>query len=249
MELLTNCLHGSEIASYRLHSGGQPLFRKVATTPAGISDLEREFQGLRWYFQRRYGGQPDSPVDYRIRNRYYRVERPWVDGTTGDYGRPLRANSEEIRAAVAHYVSLWPGSPENVPIHGDYSLANVVFNAEGLHVLDWEHFQNAGGDWGFDALHLVLESIWFHKRRGGPLTAAAFGPLQPAVRLLANSGLLSAVYREKPLTRIRGFIERHAAFWDQQLTLNRAKLPVLLFSSEEVQAVDRLLSAAFQDSR
>ena len=76
IELLRNCSHGSEIATYlesNSYSGEKII--KVATTPAGIKNLESDLNGWNWYQEVRYPNL-DEPLCKVIQNKdsYFKIE-------------------------------------------------------------------------------------------------------------------------------------------------------------------------------
>ncbi|HEX9972833.1 MAG TPA: hypothetical protein VGD14_12240, partial [bacterium] len=165
--MIRNCSHGSEIATYLVSEGG--LSRhiiKVASTPAGIKNLKCEIKGWDWYQKARYQ-QDRDPVCRIIRdkNDYLKIRIEFIDGIKADYARGLEKNAAIIKKVFEHYCSIFPYYTDRLsPFHGDFSVDNVILNSGGIHIIDWEHFNPNGAPWGFDALYLLFETLYFGMR-------------------------------------------------------------------------------------
>ena len=239
IELIRNCSQGSEVSIYRVVEGSRTFVRKVATTPSGIAHLERESAGWIWYQERRYPSSQHPIATCRLGDHYGRFELDWFHGYKGNYRNGLIPNQKMIRLAVDHYCSLWPAEqPALVPLHGDFSIDNLIVNADGVHVLDWEHFVIDGGPWGLDPVYLLFESLWFGMKRRTRPRRAETRVIARVLSHLTDRGPLADQFTVQPLHTIRHFIQENKTIWGADLDHIKLKLPVLQFSDQQVADID-----------
>jgi len=243
IELLNNCAHGKEVYTYLVTRGEKKYLRKTSHTIDGTFILDREARGWEWYQARRYPPPAPSRIRYEKRNEHSILEAEWIEGSKGLYTKGLGPNAQWIEQAIMHYREVWPRSDKNrVPLHGDFSLDNILFNSTGTHVIDWEHFAEEGGPWGFDALYLLFETLWSGMKGRSHLTSGETRDLRRLFKLLdKNSGLIGPI-KKTPLKTIKEFIRSHQNFWGSQLEIKDCKLPVLLFSEAQTNQIDALIN-------
>lgn len=246
IELLRNCQHGSEIAVYSVVEGGRKFIRKTAATASGIADLQREAAGWAWYQARRYPHRETPICRQLVGDGYGRIDVDWIEGRQGDYRAGVLPNREIIHLAIEQYCSIWPAAQDAlVPLHGDFSVDNLIMNAAGLHIIDWEHFQERGGPWGFDALYLLYETLWFSTGQRRLPNNRELAVLAKSLTQLYTTGRLPESFVLTPLQSIRAFIQDHKAVWGEQLRRFPDKLLVVKFSDAQVAEIDRLVHQAF----
>lgn len=241
--LLRNCAHGSEVATYEVRDERGDRFVKVALTPEGRAALECELAGWSWYEHRR--GMP-RPLCRLLRRDTHvvRIEIDRIPGRPGNSAGGVRANAPLIAAAIEQYVSLWPASDALAPVHGDFSCDNFIDGSAGLVVIDWEHFHPAGAPWGFDAVYLLAESLYFEHMKQQRITAEDAGIVAGHLRRLAAAGPLPEAARRAPVKFAREFIGANAHLWRGELARHPLKLPVLALSDAEAAAIDNAVAGA-----
>ena len=71
---------------------------------------------------------------------FKKVEK--FQGYKVDYHSDAKANQSEIYKVINYYKKIWP-SKKIVPVHGDFTLANLIFlkNSKELKIIDWENFK------------------------------------------------------------------------------------------------------------
>lgn len=250
ISLLRNCSHGSEVATYVVDAGQARTFVKVALTPEGREALDSEAAGWAWYQSRR---APDraAPICRMVR-RDAHVARVEIDGIAGVPGRAadgIGANRPLIAAAIGQYCDVWtPDEAGRAPLHGDLSCDNLITGLGGLWIIDWEHFHPAGAPWGFDAVYLLCESLYFQRLRAGaagdddaPLAAAQ-------MKRLADTHPLPAEMLSAPFAFTRNFIRANAQLWRGELARHPLKLPILSLAEEDVTTIDASIRDAFNRS-
>jgi len=246
IELIRNCSHGSEIATYRVCGNGSVSHLvKAAATPAGIKDLQCEIEGWKWYGALRYPENRKGLCQIvRQTENYLKIKIAFINGRKPNYTNGLRKNCEVVNKVIEQYCTLWPYNEQGLSVlHGDLSLDNIICNQDGIHIVDWEHFRPRGAPWGFDAMYLLFETLYFGmKNRAYPFRGetefigAQISALN-AVQPLDSSAL------EQPLKFLRSFIAANASLWNEQLKVFPKKLPILLFTDEQTVAIDRMVSA------
>lgn len=236
IELIRNCAHGGTIATCRIMEDGQPIaITKASTSPAGLKALQQEVNGWRWYEARRYGGRQAKICRLEDVNggHYRRLTIDYISGTRADYNAGLLVNAGLLEQAIEHYCLIWPAAAGPGPMHGDLSLDNIIDNQDGLHFIDWEHFHEQAAPWGFDALYLIYESLWFS-------TLGRRLPKKDEIEVVA--ALLRKIGAEaSSLRAVREFILANRQLWGEQLQLFPEKLPILGFSESQVTRIDNLI--------
>jgi hypothetical protein len=162
----------------------------------------------------------------------------YIEGRSPDYTKGLAPNESPVMRAVEHYCRVWERSGAGLSeLHGDYSLGNIIFNEAGLHVTDWEHFSRSSAPWGFDALYLVLEVLWFGMQRRVSPSAGEARILSGSIKLLQQRGELEPDMRKTPVTFLKRFINEHSGLWGPQCY----KFPILHFSDSQTRAIDEAM--------
>jgi hypothetical protein len=240
MQLLRNCSHGSEIATYLAGEGPDRKVIKTASTSSGIKFLLAEVAGWNWYQRMRYQHRTTSVCRIvRQSDKYIRIEIVFIKGNKVDVGAGLEKNAEVVKRAIEHYCAVWPGEAEHlVPFHGDLSVDNIIFNDNGLHFIDWEHFNPSGAFWGFDVLYLIFETLWFGMRTRLVPTDNEVALVRECLGMLDSDKRFRQAMVQAPLRQIRDFISANPHLWGEQLAEFPGKLPVLQFSDEQVRMID-----------
>lgn len=226
--------------------GSRKLIRKSAATASGIADLTREAAGWVWYQARRYPRRKTPICRQLDQEGYCRIDLEWIEGEKGDYQAGLLPNQEIIQLAVDQYCSIFPDAQEGlVPLHGDFSVDNLIMNEEGVHIIDWEHFQERGGSWGYDPLYLLYETLWFSTGQRRLPNRKEVAVIAHSLRRLNKTGLLPDAFLLCPLQTVRTFIQDHQEIWGEQLRRFPEKLPVVQFSDAQVAEMDRMVRRVF----
>lgn len=240
MELISNSRNNNGIAVYVQKTDGTPArIIKTSYTANGIRDLLREYDGWTWYHENDLcPGLPRNCLITARRHSFVRIDIGHIEGTGFDYRRPIAANMHILRKCIEWYIERWPyvvGAAG--PIHGDFSLGNLIESDGRLVLIDWEHFAPDRAPWGIDMLALVLETVYL-SRLGQELRDRDVTLTKPLLEALAATGRLERRFISRPLWSLRAFI-RDSRIWEDQLL----KLPVLHYSDPDVARVDSLLGS------
>lgn len=244
MELLRNCSHGSETCTYLVTGeNSRKMIIKTATTAAGISDLEREIDGWKFYQQIRYPNRTDPlcRIDQKS-NNYLKIIIEFINGfnpDSRDYKRGLEKNAPFVSKVVDHYCNVWPCQIDNTAaMHGDLSLDNLIYN-EGIHIIDWEHYKPSGVPWGFDILYFLYETLWFGMRGREHPTREEVIILTRTLHTINSYRRLPKTVIMQPLRFIYNFVINNRDLWCSQF----CKIVILRFSDSQIFRIDELVSA------
>jgi hypothetical protein len=247
IELIRNCSHGSEIATYFVNNEfSEKKIIKVATTSSGVQDLIRENDGWNWYQKIRYP-QKNLPVCKIIQHRnsyYFKIQIEYIEGSKVDYRKGLEKNAGILKEIVEHYCCIWPYTPNTLsPFHGDLSLDNVVYNSEGIHIIDWEHFNLKGAPWGFDVIYLLFETLYFGMRKRKRPSHNEISIIVDNIKFLNNSKRLYSQITEYPLKYTIDYITSNTELWGEQFIAFPDKLPILTFTDDQISLIDNMVSS------
>jgi hypothetical protein len=249
IELIRNCLHGSEIATYIRNgaSAGKAII-KVATTKDGMDDLKHEYEGWKWYQKIRYPHNENEICKVVQENRsVFKIEIEYIEGLKGNYYKGLTGNAHILEKVVDHYCHLWPCDHRGMgPIHGDLSVDNIIINQEGVHIIDWEHFNLEGGTWGFDLIYLLLETLWHGMRKRRAPTRSEIDIISANMKLICGTDRLNKEIVDQPLCYVKNYIAGHPKIWGKQLTHPADQFPIFRFSAEQTVLIDRSIRQRFK---
>ena len=235
MNLISNSPHGNGI--YTFINKKDKLIIKSSLTKTGIASLKRELSGYQWYFNvENNNNYNNSPIVSFSNDKYHRLCIQLFSGQTGNSNLSLSANYLLILKAFEHYVSIWPTKKDVfVPLHGDFSVGNIIYNKEDIVIIDWEHFQNNSAPWGFDLVNMLYESVYFSMVPKNKLSISN----EKYFLLLRNkiSELLNDVPNFKcSLENLNNFMIKNEKIWGNIIK----KLPVLKFTSEQKRYIKKL---------
>jgi hypothetical protein len=243
IELIRNCLHGSEIATYIATTANGKKINKVACTISGIDNLKREIEGWNWY--QRIRSSTNSGILATIiieKKNYLKIQIPFINGYKGDVNAGLEANEKLAEKAIRHYCDIWPYIPgKNAALHGDLSIDNIIFNNDEINFLDWEHFSEAGAPWGFDAVYFLFETLWFGMKSRILPNKKESDILQRCLNILVDNGKIAKEIIRNPIQFVKGFIENNRSQWGDQLVFFPNKLPVCLFTRDQICSIEKII--------
>jgi len=242
IELLSNCARGREIFTYHVKGREGEFLRKVSVTAPGSTLLEKEIAGWKWYESRLGTTGTGSSCHLKRHKECLTLDIGWIEGKKGEFYQGLAANREWVRQAVEHYCRVWPAEAgSGAPLHGDFSLDNLIRNSSGVHIIDWEHFSPDGGCVGFDAVYLLFETLWFGMGERINLEDNEKKIVIETLQTLDKNRRLAEPFRAAPLKNLRAFIRSHEIFWGEQLRVTPCKLPVLNFTETQTDDIDNAI--------
>jgi hypothetical protein len=239
IKLLRNCSHGGEIATYLVQNEKSKKIMKASTTRNGIMDLRAEVAGWNWYQQIRYP-EIKTPICRVVmeKHNYLKIEIDYIEGKQGEHRKGLVYNRDVIKKVVRHYCDVWPVSQNGMaPLHGDFSLENIIFNENGMNIFDWEHFAFDAAPWGFDPIYLLFEALWYSFDGKKRLKKKEILIVSECIQLLKDQHLSKDI-ADHPLSFLISFIYDNGHLWRTQVD----KFPVLCFTKEQVCFIDKTIT-------
>lgn len=228
MKLITNSSHGNGI--YTFINENDKLIIKSSLTKEGIISLKRELLGYKWYFNLDNNINAKSFI-YKVlsRQKYYRLSVSLFKGETGNSTLSLSNNYLLILKAIEHYVSIWPTKKDVlVPLHGDYSVGNIIYSKENIVIIDWEHFSVNSAPWGFDLVNMLYESVFISLSQKNKLSNSDNKYFLLLRRKISD--LLKDVPNFKcSLEDLTDFMNKNEKIWGKVIT----KFSVLKFTSHQ----------------
>lgn len=250
IELLRNCSHGSQIATYLVNNeSGMKNIIKVASTPGGIENLKSEIAGWNWYQNIRYPLKK-YPICQIIqqKNNYLKIKIEFIDGFKADYRKGLEKNAGLIKKVVENYFHIWPFYPNNISsLHGDLSLDNIIYNSNGVHIIDWEHFTLKGAPWGFDVIYLLFETLYFGMRNRKRPSQKEISIIVDNITFLNSNNQLHPRMIEHPLKFIKDFITDNQKLWGEQLIAFPNKFPIIAFTNDQISLIDNMIFSKLKE--
>jgi hypothetical protein len=238
MILLRNCPHNNGI--YTLINEDQDEVLKSSYSDDGIIRIRNEYAGYTWYFKQNQILNKSKLELFEIKNgKYSRLQVKLFSGHAGECYNDISYNKEYILRAVNAYKEVWPTTKGRLsPVHGDFSIGNIIFNEDSSTIIDWEHFQPAAAPWGFDLVNLFYESIFFSFNNRDTLRDS-----DCKVFLEVRKIILELLYSENcfkcNLNDLTRFIYVNASIWGELVN----KLPVMKFSTAQLEFVLKLEKA------
>jgi hypothetical protein len=239
LRLIRNCSHGSEVATFYFERNDEKGFIKASSSRDGIEEIRRELAGWNWYQSLRYHNMKNDICNIiKTNENYIRIKIQYIEGYKGNYTEGVRKNAQLISQAIHHYCDIWHGHNENrFPLHGDFSIDNMIVNNEGVHIIDWEHFALDATPFGFDAYNLLFEQLWFSMKGRKRPRRSELDVLLENIRVIRSALTGPCFFYDRPLHSVQRFIKGNAIFWKNQVH----KFPALLFKEENVGIIDKTI--------
>jgi hypothetical protein len=250
IELLKNCSNGNDVSTYLvIRDTGFKKIVKIAATPVGMRNLRREVGGWGWYQEMRYP-KKEEPICRIVQQgvSFLKIELEFMEGARADCRKGLEKNRENIRKAIEHYCEIWPSfSDSTAPLHGDLSLDNIIYNADGVHMIDWEHFHEKGAPWGFDPLYLLFETLFLRIRNNKRPSRAEVAIIADSIGFLNRKQELQSQMIDHPLRFLVEFITVNHRLWCEELPAFQNKFPILAFTADRVLSIDNTIRARLKE--
>jgi hypothetical protein len=235
MILARNCPHNNGI--YTLIDDLNGFVIKSSCSAGGIARLRRECAGYEWYFKQNIplGGRKFK-ILFNENEVYARLCIELFPGNAGNYHKNLSHNRNRILLAINTYLNVWPRFGRGfVPLHGDFSLGNLIFHADTLTIIDWEHFRLNAAPWGLDLANLIYESAFFSFKGGDTLS-----PSDRLVFTEARKVVCALLDPEEgfncTLENLTHYISANIFIWGSSVN----KLPVMKFTIAQKEYLKQL---------
>lgn len=237
MILIRNCPHNNGIHTFYNKEKGTLI--KTSTTSYGVASLQREYNGYIWYTDL-LSLYDNSCITFYTHSSllYSKLERKYISGKIGDPTKSLSENNALLLQAINIYLERWPFEKKLfVPMHGDFSLGNIIFTEGNATIIDWEHFSYNIAPWGFDLVNLLYESLFFTLKRRTHLKSKDLNMFLEIrgviIKHLNRSHLFSC-----SISDLIRFYFNNAELWGPSIK----KFPVLQFSKRQIEFIKYLES-------
>jgi len=228
MILARNCPHDNGI--YTLIDDVEGVVIKSSYSADGITRLRREYAGYQWYLRQKGSFDRTSlPFIKHDNGLYCRLYINLFSGRSGECYKSLSYNQCDLAKAIGVYAKVWPRQKGRLaPLHGDFSLGNLIICGEDVAIIDWEHFQPDAAPWGLDLANLLYESAFFSfkgKNRLNWEDRKVFVETREVICDLLGPG----EDFNCTLDNLTQFISTNVPIWGSLVS----KLPVMKFSSKQ----------------
>jgi len=235
MILVRNCPHNNGICT--LIDENQEMVLKSSYSDDGRIRLRREYAGYEWYFKQKKILN-DSVLSLIENNKksYSRLHIKLFHGYEGEYYKNISYNRVHLLMAINMYKEVWPENKGKLsPLHGDFSLGNLIFNGQLLTIIDWEHFQFDGAPWGFDLVNLLYESVFFSFNGKSTLNSNDSHVFREIRKVILDLFRHQEDFNCK-IDDLTGFISKNVHIWGELVN----KLPVMKFSKAQCEFLQTL---------
>lgn len=205
--------------------------KKSASTQKSIARLKRESKGALWYSNSCQENLILSTTDLP---EYYSIKFNFVPGKKINYKNGYWNNRYFIEKAIERYCKIWKKIHINeMIIHGDYSLDNIIFNDERVVIIDWEHFSNVRIPKGFDALNLIYEQLYMLSLKQ-KIDQKVISHANFMLEKIFNNKCLDKEFFIEPLKTTQKYILDNKIIWENQID----KLPIMKFDPFQSEEID-----------
>ena len=225
--------HENSISVISLERHG--IYRKIAHSHCGKTLLNNELSGLKWYQKQLRLYTNDTKTNlYKLNGNI--LDIPIIKGQQVSYEVPLERTIGYILRALDHYALVWPPGDKGV-VHGDLTMDNIFFSEQEVHFFDWEHFNEDGEIWGFDAVYLVLSSIVLNGFKKN-VTRKELDLIVKAWEKLAEIGV-KLDFLAQPISVINNILTTNSK-WSLIISNSPLKLFPLRLTASQVTSLDQL---------
>jgi len=160
-ELLKIDHHDNGTALYRCWNAHEQYFLKISINMQGNFAIINERNGYRWYYTMLRRENRTSFTE----NYLYEIKIPSFCGKTIMDETGIRGNEKIIEEAIAFYKELFNPFRDEIYIHGDLVLSNLLFDNGTIQLIDWEHSHKSDVRyWGYDIIHLIFIAYYYSRK-------------------------------------------------------------------------------------
>ena len=240
VKVFRNHCHGSAVIVSEFVRDNTSFFRKSSYSRDGIENLKREYEGYKWYCEKRI-----SPIKLECLNLDDKYFELCIEMVHNDL--PLKRdlsykNVTHFCSSIDHYQDVWNGASDDYglyPIHGDFSLdGNILFVEGSVFIIDWEHFHYKGAPLGFDVLFMIFEGLKLSIGNKFP-SIEDIELVNVLVEYAKSNGALDECFFGKTFKKFLEVQSKITHVWGRQIT----KIPTFQFSIEQINYISRLIKS------
>lgn len=241
--LFKNCINNQISVSILFENNKKIFISKTTFSNNNYIDLENEFKGFKWYSSYKKINVFFSEIK---KLNQFQLNIEYIHGSKIKYNLGLIKNYESILSSIKYYNSIIVkeySKTKKYPIHGDFSLDNIIFNKKDIAIVDWQHFTLLDSFRGFDILNLIFEQLYFDYYKKNFIFSnryKIFHKLLSLIRYVYSQSMIDDYFLDSPLMKTREFINYNKEkIWNEQIN----KLPVIKFKDKDVSFIDNYIKS------
>lgn len=240
LQLIQNCSHDNGVVIFLSEEKYSNAIIKASSNIVGIMQITQELKGWEWYLGQKGSFNSDKCRVVCKREKYIKIKIPYINGKKAKYSNGLIKNSNLVGKIVEHYCRIWKESKKDkYPLHGDLSIDNIIYNNEGIHIIDWEYFTFDAAPFGFDTYNLLFEQLLFSMKGRIKPTIREIDVLKRNIEFLRSVSSDDHYFKRDPLSSTQKFIKANSKLWNNQIK----RLPIFFFKKESVEHIDKTLNS------
>ena len=133
------------------------IYRKFSKNQKGISKIEAENKGLKWYCNKSKKNSKYIIHKFYKTNSFAYIDTKEIVGEKAKSWNSIEKNFYYLKRAIKHYIKFYPKINQS-KIHGDLTLDNIIFKEKDMFIIDWEFFNSKKNFKGYDIVYLILSA-------------------------------------------------------------------------------------------
>tara|TARA_B100001057_G_scaffold446114_1_gene484390 strand:+ start:22294 stop:23040 length:747 start_codon:yes stop_codon:yes gene_type:complete len=239
--LFKNCINNNVAVFIQFENQNKAYITKSTFFKDSYDELKNEYNGFKWYSKYR-----DISVSLLKNHKFnhYQLKIEYIKGSKIKYKLGLVNNYERVLSSIKYYNSIIETEyalTKKYPLHGDFSLDNIIFNKNNISIIDWQHFTLLDSYRGFDILNLIFEQFYFdyYKSRLFFKRKKMYLKLLALIKYTFSHTMIDNYFFASPLMKTRMFINSNKEkIWNNQTH----KLPVIKFTNKDVSFIDNYIN-------
>lgn len=118
--------------------------------------FENELDGYNWYSNKKKIKLGFS-LSKNLFITIFKIKR--LNGKKIFYNKSILSTHKYYLLFMKHYFEIWPYSKKKLPVHGDLTFDNLLFEKTTTNIIDWENFKKDDDVIGYDLVYLLLSSL------------------------------------------------------------------------------------------
>ncbi len=203
---------------------------------AGVHDLIREVEGIKWYCDQVGVNAQEAIRSFVNRQKSCSLILKYHQGQVDTFSSDVDLLMDRIEEAVCHYLDVFKSCNFKYA-HGDYFLGNIVFHKDRVKwVIDWEHFNDQLPS-GYDPINCIVEAFLTSFEKRGPCSNATSEVAKKLLEKISKEIALPGYALRSPTVWCRRVVEENSEIWGVQYK----KLPQVWYSEERCGEIDKII--------
>lgn len=239
--IFRNFVNNSNSISYNFECKKIMSITKSTFVEKKFIELINEYNGYIWYSK-------FKPINVKLTKNHrfnnMKLEIKYINGLKYKFNLGLSLSYKIIKDAIDYYNTISNNeylSSNKYPLHGDFSLDNLLFERNEIYIIDWQYFQINNSPKGFDILNLIFEQFYYDYYSLKKLflkNKKLFYYLISILKYVLDNLMVDNIFSNRPLFKIRDYIKTNKTkIWNDQIS----KLPIIKYKNEDVSFIDNYL--------